>query len=99
MQSKGNDKKRLKDNYGRLFDFLKQISKLSYFNLLDLADFLCIISFPFRFLMLQLWLCANTAAHLSLQYVHPSELHQCIGSSGGFIDHTGSHKPVSVLSP
>jgi len=30
----------LKDNYGRLIDFLCQISKLSYFNLLDLADFL-----------------------------------------------------------
>jgi len=28
------------DNYGRLIDFLSQISKLSYFNVLDLADFM-----------------------------------------------------------
>jgi len=30
------------DNYGRLLDFLSQISKRSYFNvgLLDLADFM-----------------------------------------------------------
>jgi len=30
----------LKDNYGGLIDFLIQILKPSYFNLLDLADFL-----------------------------------------------------------
>jgi len=28
------------DNYGRLVDFLSQISKLSYFNVLHLADFM-----------------------------------------------------------
>jgi len=28
------------DNYGRLIDFLSQNSKLSYFNVLDLADFM-----------------------------------------------------------
>jgi len=28
------------DNYGRLIDFLSQISKLSYFNALDVADFM-----------------------------------------------------------
>ena len=28
------------DDYGRLADFLSQISKLSYFNVLDLADFM-----------------------------------------------------------
>jgi len=28
------------DNYGRLVDFLRQISKLSYFNVLDIADFM-----------------------------------------------------------
>jgi len=28
------------DNYARLIDFLSQISKLSYFNLFDLADFI-----------------------------------------------------------
>jgi len=39
------------NNYGCLIDFLSQISKLSYFNLLDLADFLMHhTSFRFRFL-------------------------------------------------
>jgi len=38
--SRENHKKGLKDNYGRLIDFLSQISKLFYFNLLDLVDFL-----------------------------------------------------------
>jgi len=28
------------DNYGRLIDFLSPSSKLSYFNVLDLADFM-----------------------------------------------------------
>jgi len=28
------------DNYERLVDSLRQISKLSYFNVLDLADFM-----------------------------------------------------------
>jgi len=28
------------DNYGRLMDFPSQISKLSHFNVLDLADFM-----------------------------------------------------------
>jgi len=28
------------DNFERLVDFLSQISKLSYFNVLDLADFM-----------------------------------------------------------
>jgi len=27
-------------NYGRLINFLSQISKLSYFNVLDVADFM-----------------------------------------------------------
>jgi len=40
VRSRENHKKGLKDNYGRLIDFLSQISKLSYFNLLDLVDFL-----------------------------------------------------------
>jgi len=30
----------LKDNYGYLMDFLSKISKLSYFNVLDLTDFM-----------------------------------------------------------
>jgi len=37
------------NNYGCLIDFRNQISKLSYFNSLDLADFM-ITSFRFRFL-------------------------------------------------
>jgi len=37
-------------NYGRLIDFLSQISKLSNFNLPDFADFMMITSFPFPFL-------------------------------------------------
>jgi len=69
----------LNNNYGRLIDSLSQISKLSYFNLLDLADFLmhaCITSFPFRFLTWPPWVCANTAAHAQqcLQYVHHFDL-------------------------
>jgi len=28
------------DNHGRLIDFLSQISKLTYFNVLDLVDFM-----------------------------------------------------------
>jgi len=63
----------LKDNCGRLIDFLSQISKLSYFNLFDLADFLMhawIASFLFRCLMWQTWVCANTTAHLCLQHVY-----------------------------
>jgi len=40
VQSRENRKKRFKDNYGPFIDFLSQISKLSYFNLLDLAEIL-----------------------------------------------------------
>jgi len=35
----GKSQKRI-DNYGRLIDFLSQISKMPYFSLLNLADFL-----------------------------------------------------------
>jgi len=45
------------DNYGRLIDSLRQISKLSYFNVLDLADFYD-ASLVSRFVS-----CANTVAH------------------------------------
>jgi len=72
--SRENYKKALKNTYSRLIDFLRKISKLSYFNLLGVADFWCIISFPFRFLMWQTWVCANTLSHLFLQYVHHFEL-------------------------
>jgi len=40
MQSEENIKKGLKNYYGHLIDFLSQITKLSHFNLLGLADFL-----------------------------------------------------------
>jgi len=39
----------LKENYGFLTDFLSQISKLSYCNLLGLADFLVHHYFPVSF--------------------------------------------------
>jgi len=90
----------LKDNYGRLIDFLSQISKLSYFNLLDLADFLMhtgITSFPFRCLMWQ--------PGCALIQPHTCACKMCIISSFVIhwqfrrIDHNGSHKPISVLPP
>ena len=75
MRSRENHKKGLKGNYGRLIDFLSQISKLSYFNLLDLVDFsmhhLCLV---LTFLMQQPWVCANPTANLYLQYVYRFEL-------------------------
>jgi len=42
--SRENRKKRNEKNYRRLIDFLSQISKLSHFNLLGLADFLMHLS-------------------------------------------------------
>jgi len=45
---KGKSQKRI-ENYGSLIDFLSQISKLFYFNLLDLADFLMHHQFPVSF--------------------------------------------------
>jgi len=56
------------DNYERLIDFLSQISKLSNFNMLDLADFMMHHLFPVSSF------CANTVAHLFLQYVLHLEL-------------------------
>jgi len=49
VPSRGNHKKGLKDNYGRLIDFRSQISKLSYFNWHDLADILMHHRFPVSF--------------------------------------------------
>jgi len=47
----GSDYINPENNFGCLIDFLSQISKLSYFNLLDLADFMMhCTSFRFRFL-------------------------------------------------
>jgi len=80
----------LKDNYGRLIDFLSQIKKLSCFNLLDLADFLMHASLVSCFVFWcgnwQPLVCANAAAHLCLQYVHHFELHHWFRR----IDHNGS---------
>jgi len=41
-----------KNNYGYLIDFLSQISKLSYFNVLDLTD--CIMHHQFTVLFFAL---------------------------------------------
>jgi len=53
-----NHKKGREDNYGRPIDFLSQISKLSHFNLLDLADFYCITSLPFDVAILGVHQCS-----------------------------------------
>jgi len=47
VRSGENHKQGLKVNYGRLIDFMSQISKMSYFNLLD---FLMHHQFPVSFL-------------------------------------------------
>jgi len=49
VRSKENNKRRLKNNFGRLIDFLSQISKLSYFNLLDFTDVLMHHQLPVSF--------------------------------------------------
>jgi len=46
---KRKSQKGLKDNYGRLIDCLRQISKLSYFNFHNLAAFLMHHYFPVSF--------------------------------------------------
>jgi len=51
-----------------LIDFLSQMSKLYYFNVLDLADF--IMQFLVSFF------CANTVALLWFEYVYHFELRQ-----------------------
>ena len=40
------------DSYGRLIDFLSQISKLYYFTVLDLADFIMHHQVPISFFVL-----------------------------------------------
>jgi len=50
VRSRENHKKGLKNIYGRFIDLQGQISKLSYFNLLDLAAFLMHLLFPVSFL-------------------------------------------------
>jgi len=49
VRSRENHKKGLKDIYGRLINLQGQISKLSYFNLLDLPAFLMHLVFPVSF--------------------------------------------------
>jgi len=69
------------DNYERLIDLLSQISKLSNFNVLDLADFMIIPSLLFRFFV--------------LIQSHACICNMCFVISWQFrrIDHNGSHKP------
>jgi len=79
------------DNYGRLTDFLIQISKLFYFNVHDLADFIMHhhkVS-RFVFVLIQSHTCACTKSFIS-RFVINWQFRR--------IDHIGSHKPVSVLS-
>jgi len=66
------------DNYERLIDFLSQISKLYFFNVLDLADFMMHHWLPVSFTVLieckpVLAICGSFPASSS------------IGSSGGLI--------------
>ena len=77
------------DNYERLIDFLSQISKLSNFNVLDLADFMMHHWFPVSFFVLIQW--------------HTCACNMCFVSSFvinwqfRWIDHNDSRKPLSVL--
>jgi len=78
------------DNYGHLINFLSQVSKLTYFNVLGLADFMMHHWFPVSFFVLiQPHTCAFTMCIVS-RFV--SNWH-CRG-----IGHNDSHKPVSTAS-
>ena len=77
------------DNYERLIDFLSQTSKLYNFSVLDLADCMMHHWFPVSFF------CANTVAHLCLQYVFFFRASSSIGSSGGLI--IMAHKSHDLL--
>jgi len=77
------------DNYERLIDFLSQISKLSNFNALDLADFMMHHWLPVSFFVLiQSHTCACNMCFVS-SFV--------INRQFRWIDHNGSQKPISVL--
>jgi len=79
------------DNYERLIDFLSQISKLFYFNVLDLAEFMMHHLLPVSFFVLiQSHTCACNLCFVSI-FVINWQFRR--------IDHNRSHKPVSVLSP
>jgi len=77
------------DNYERLVDFLIQISKLSNFNVLNLADFMMHnwLSVSF-FVLIQPHTCACNMCFVS-SFVINWQLRR--------IDHNGSQKPLSVL--
>jgi len=73
------------DNYERLIDLLRQISKLSNFNVLGLADFMIIPSFLFlTFVLMQSHTCACNMSFVS-SFVIYWQFRR--------IDHNGSHKP------
>ena len=57
------------DNYERLINFLCQISKLSNFNVLDLADFMMHHWFPVLFFVLiELHTCACNMLRFELRH-------------------------------
>jgi len=93
-----NHKKGLKDNYWRLVDFLSQISKLSYFNLLDLPDFLMHLWFPVSYFDVATlgvrWYSRTPVLAICASFQATSFNWQFKA-----IDHNSSHKPVSALSP
>ena len=92
-----NHKKWSKDNYGRLINLLTQISKLSYFNLLDLADFWCITVSLFIF-----W-CGNRGCALIQPHTCACNMYivlsMVINWQSRRFDHNDSHMPESVLYP
>jgi len=79
------------DSYGRLIDFLSQISKLYYFYVLDLADFIMHHWFPISFFVLiQSHYCGWNMCIIS-SFVNNWQFRR--------INHNGSNNPVSVLPP
>jgi len=56
VRSIENHRKGLKDNYGRLIEYLSQMPKISYLNLLDLADFFdASLVYRFVFFDVEIW--------------------------------------------
>jgi len=79
------------DNYGPLIDFLSQIAKLFYFNVIGLADFKMYNWFPISFFVL---ISSHTCA-CNMCFVSSF----VINWQFRLIDHNGTQKPVFVLSP
>jgi len=77
------------DNYERLIDFLSQISKLSNFNVLDLADFMMHHWFPVSFFVLMQSLTCSCNMCFVSSFVINWQFRR--------IDDNGSQKPFSVL--